>query len=317
MTMRNRRGIALVAALTLTVLLGLLVVGGVAASTMAQRASQLTRSDANAEVAVDYAINTVLAEPERFPLETMLIGERRVYAVVLDGGAGSDVPVAATALPGGAYWLVADAATTGLAQAHRRLNVVASHPWIGPTPAAALTVRGDVRLGAHTVFPLVDSSVETCAPAATADIVQSPGASLIGAVARVSQLAAARDSVTFFLRPAQLAALRGAPTVVRVVGDTTIAGGTFDGILIVNGNITVTGPLVISGLVIAGGRIVANAFSMTLTGAMLAFGGGAGGSPALDLDFATIRYSPCTVEKFLHFASPLRPAGHRAWVELF
>jgi hypothetical protein len=62
MRLHSRRGIALVAALGLMTLLGLMIAGAFAASFLGERSVRLSQSDALLNAGADYAITTVLGE---------------------------------------------------------------------------------------------------------------------------------------------------------------------------------------------------------------------------------------------------------------
>ena len=105
--------------------------------------------------------------------------------------------------------------------------------------------------------------------------------------------------------------------MVRVHGDTTIAGGTFDGLMIVDGALTITGPFAATGLIVARGPIVTTGGGFALTGAMLSFAKPPSGEYALDLGGASIRFSPCVVARAIRRSVTLRPVRERSWSEFF
>jgi hypothetical protein len=119
------------------------------------------------------------------------------------------------------------------------------------------------------------------------------------------------------LAASQLAQLVGDAGVTHVLGDTTIAGGSFTGVLIVEGVITITGPFAATGLVISRGPIVATAGGLRVTGAMMSFAGSSNAQLSMDIGPAAFRYSRCAVASVLRRAIPLRPVRERSWAELF
>jgi hypothetical protein len=314
---RARRGIALVAALTLMTLIAVLVVGGVASSTLAQRNSRLSRTDVELTAATDFAINTVLADPAAFQLATIPFGQPRTFGVASSAD-GVRTELSVTRLPGGVLWIVADGARAGLDEGHRRFNVVARFPVIGPIPAAALTSRGAVSVGGNVAF-LPDTTRDAdCQLPPAADLIVAPSSlvTTVGSV-RIAHRAEADDSSTYFLTQGQLDALRLGVGVTRVRGDTTIAGGSYSGILIVDGNLTIAGPYSLDGMLIVRGRIAARSGGFSLIGAMLVYGGGPGAQMSAEIDGAIVRYSRCTIERVLRIALPPRPASQRGWAEFF
>jgi hypothetical protein len=207
---------------------------------------------------------------------------------------------------------------SGLDQGHRRVNVVASFPMAGNAAGAAIVARGPVSVGPGVTFPSDAGAGPECLESTGIDVLLAPGADLSGATpARTSHSPAAADSATFFLAARQLTALAAAPSLIHVRGDTTIAGGTLDGILIVEGALTIVGPFVANGLIIAGGRVSARAGGLAVTGALMSFAVPADGTPAVELSDASVRYSECTIEHALRSANPPRPVRQRSWAELF
>jgi hypothetical protein len=316
--MRRRNGIALLAALAVMTLIALLVVGALASSTLAQRASRLSHTDALLTAASDYALNSVLADPRGYGLADLPFGESRSFDIPIPDDAGVLVDVAATRLRAGIVWLVADASLAGMDQGHRRINVVARFPLVGRLPGAAIVSRGAVSLGPNVALPSDLSGEPDCSQAGGADILLPPGVDASGADGvRVGHDSKAADSATYYLTARQTTALASAVNVVHVRGDTTIAGGTFDGILIVDGSLTVAGPFAVNGLVIAGGRVDARSGGLVITGALLSFAADAAGDAAIKISDATVRYSGCAVERVLRSASPPHPVHQRSWAELF
>jgi hypothetical protein len=115
----------------------------------------------------------------------------------------------------------------------------------------------------------------------------------------------------------QLAVLDSNAAVVHVHGDTTIAGGTFNGVLLVDGSLTVTGPFRATGLFIARGSIKAIAGGFSLSGAAMAYGSPLRDTTAVEIAHATIQYAPCAIANALRHAVPPRPVRQRGWAELF
>jgi len=115
----------------------------------------------------------------------------------------------------------------------------------------------------------------------------------------------------------QRALVDSSPSIVHVLGDTTISGGTFDGVLVVDGNLTIRGSLAGTGLIIARGTIDVALGSINLTGAMLSFATPPTGRYAIDVADGIIRYSPCTILHAWRRSLSLRSVRHRGWAEVF
>lgn len=316
----RRQGIALLAALAVMTLVALLVVGSVATTTLAQRSSRLAHSDALLTAAADYALNSVLGDPTAYGLADLPFGSARVFSVAVPGPESISTTVSVTRLRGGVLWLVATSTLDGLDQGTRRLNLVAHFPSIGALPSAAIVSRGGVSIASDVAFPADTATEPDCGGRAAADVIVGPTAGVVGsgaAAARVSHQSAATDSSTYFATAVQLASLGGASDFVRVRGDTVIAGGTFAGILLIDGSLTVAGPFTVSGLVIALGHIDARSGGLAVTGGLMSFAAPTDGSPAIDLAGATIQYAGCAAARAFRVAFSPRPVRDRSWAELF
>jgi hypothetical protein len=317
--MHTRRGIALFAALALMALIGLLVAGAVASSTIAQRASRLSFMDAVLTAAADYALNTILADPRGFRLAELALGERATFEISVPDSKDAQVVVGVTRLTGGVLWLVVDASSGGRDQGHRRINLVARFPFVGASPDAAIVARGNVHLGHDVLFQADTSRDPECSTSPAVDVIVAPGAVVSGGDStRATVRAAAADTATYYLTAQQLAVLDGARTIIHVRGDTTITGGGgFEGILIADGSVTISGAYTVTGLIIARGRIEVVGGGFSLTGAILSFANPAGAVPSIELSGAMLRYSPCSVSRALRVALAPHPVRQRSWSEVF
>ncbi|HWH53363.1 MAG TPA: hypothetical protein VN651_17580 [Gemmatimonadaceae bacterium] len=310
-----RRGMALIAALALMTVLGLLIVGAVGSVVVAQRSAELARIDATLDAAADYAIGTVLADPRGYGLADLALGRARSYSIPLvDAGRAA---VSATRLPGGILWLVAALGAGSPDSGRRTMSLVARFPSLGFIPPAAIVARGGVVTTNAVAFSVDTATDPDCGNRSPpAEVVVAPGSSAsLGAGQRVATSSAAGDSASYLLTVAQLAALdSGVPgAVVHVRGDTTIASGAFDGVLIVDGSVAVTGAFALSGLLVARDSVTASS-GLTVRGAMMAFGSS---QVAMRLASGVIEYSPCQIARALRRAARPLPVRGRAWGELF
>lgn len=314
---RPRPGIALFAALSLLTLLAILIVGGVATASLAERSVRASRDDAVLSAGGDYAVNTVLADPVRYGLATLPLGAPTRFSIPTGDVAGSRADVVATRLANDVLWIVADVRGRDDLSAHRRINVVAAFPALVPIPQAVVVARGGVRVGSDVRFTSDSIGDADCRGAAAADLELTPAATLsIADSTRVSRQPRAADSSTYYFGSPVLAALTGR-TVLRTAGDTTLTGGRVDGILIVNGSLTIAGAVQVTGFVVARGPIVATAGVLNLSGAMLSFAPAAPGAWAVDLAHASLRYSRCDIRAAVRGASVLKADRERGWAELF
>jgi hypothetical protein len=311
----RRSGVALAAALGLLALLGILIAGAVASSTAARRAVWLAQSDAVLAASADYALGSVLASWQESLLFDLPLGVPRTVESTIAQTVPVHVGVTTTRLPDDVLWIVGDAWTGGLDQGRRRFGLVARFSVPGGPPPAGIVARGGVSIGAGVLTSIDTSGEADCAAGQGPNVIVAPSSTWTTTDSvRVSVDARAADSATYYLTSRQVASLDSAIGVRRVAGDTTIAGGSYQGILLVDGALRIAKPVVIVGLVIARGPIEASD-SLRLTGAMLSFAS----SPqtAISLSSGTIDYAPCIVARELRRASPPRPVRERSWSEIF
>jgi hypothetical protein len=315
----SRRGVALFAALALIGVLSLVVGGTLAAFRLAARSSGFAQTDAGLTAAADYAINTIVSDARQLGLDTLPLGVPVTVSIDVPGVRVTSAVVTATRLANGIAWIVADVADSSAIGGHRRVNVVAE--WRAPmvTPMSALVSRGDVRVAAGVSFDSDTTGDADCRSSPSRAVTLAPGASLTAPPSVSFNFdARAADTSTYLLSASQLAALAAAgASVTRVTGDTTINGGSFSGILIVNGALTISGPFIASGLIVSQGPIVAISGGLTLTGAMMSFALPPAPQAAIDLGPAVIHYSRCAITAALRRAVALRPVRARSWAELF
>lgn len=294
--------------------LGLLVVGAVGSVVVAQRATELARTDALLDAAAGEGIGKLLADLPAYAVADLPFGRPRAYTISLIDG--RSVLVSATRLPGGVLWLVASAGASGPDSGRRVVNLVARFPSVGPMPPSGLVARGGVVASDGVLFRVDTTSDADCAPASPAsvpDATVGPGATAsLAAGGRSASSRAAADPFEYFLTPPQLAALDSVGVIVHVRGDTTIAGGAFDGVLVADGSILVTGAFALTGVMIAGDSIVASG-GLVVRGAAMAFSR----LTSMRLVGATIEYAPCQIARALRRATRPVPVRGRAWGELF
>lgn len=297
-------------------LAALLIAGSFASLTLAQRSARGARADALLVAAADYALNTIVASPVAYGLADLPYAHTANFAVSIPGSEPVSATVAATRIAAGTIWLVADASLARGDSARRRVNLIVRFRDIGSLPLAPLEARGNVRLARGIPFSTDGATDPDCARA-PANVATGPSGAVTSEDS-VSSLAdpAAADSASFYLTAAQLAALDSAGALQHVRGDTTIASGSFDGIMVVDGTMEITGPWTVHGLVVSRGPIKAASGSIAVTGAMMSFAPPAA-TPAIDLSAGAIVWSPCGVQRALRRALGVRPARQRSWSELF
>ena len=310
-----RRGVALFAALGMTAVIGLLIGGMVASTTLAQRSASATHVDARLNAAADFALGWLIEHQHARGLADLPLGEASVFGSVPTGASGIVATVSATRLPGGVLWLVGET-TTGAAWAgRRRVNLIARWRQMGRVPPAAIVARGNVRLAAGVLVAADTTGDAECRVGANSlHVVTSPAAavtspdSLLIAVDSV-----ALDSGTYLMSARQRSMLDSLPGVLHVTHDTTVSAGHLDGVVVIDGTLVIDGPVMATGLIVARGPIDVRAGSLTATGAVMSFASGL----AIDVAAGAIRYAPCEVARALRRVFQLRPVNGRSWSELF
>jgi hypothetical protein len=307
---------ALVMALTLIALIGLAVAGGLAHTVASQRAAVLSQNAATLDAAADRALGTVLSDAPLYGLASIRLGESRSFELQMAEQSEISATVAVTRLAGDVLWMVAAVASRADTSAERRVNLVARFPSIGVPPPAALMTRGNLVLHDGVRFTADTARESDCAAGAGAAAIVAPGATVsVPSGLRVDTATFARDSAAYYLTQRQLAMLSRAPGVVHATGDTTISGGTLNGILLVDGALTVHGTFAASGLIIARGVIDASGATLTVRGVLLSFA--APSNVSTILTAASVEYSPCVVMNVMRVALSPRVVRSRSWAEFF
>jgi len=316
MTPRARRGVALFGALSLTMIVGLLVAGAVATTSLVQRSWRAERADLALLMDADEALGDVLSRAHGLLLDDAPLGKRIAVSVPVDNTRAS-ASVSVTRLPGGVLWMVSDVYGIGADDGHRRVNLVARFPSILPRMAGAIIARGDVSL-ASDVSITADTDTEfDCEDPVGGVVAVAPDAKVaFDDSSKIVTSARAADSSTYLLTASQRAAVRQTGRIDHVQGDTTIDGGAFDGILIVDGSLTINGPFTATGLIVARGPVVGTG-PIAITGSVRSFSEPAIGKLAIKFSGAAIRYSRCAVERAFRRALDAHPVRQRSWAEIF
>ena len=230
----SRPGIALVSALALLALLGLLLAGAVASATIAQHALHASLADAPLLGAADYAAGAVLGNPQSFGLADLPLQRPQTFDIPVPCVKPALIAsVTATGTSSGLYWLVAKSVSSESDTARRRIGVIARTIWVGPPPSAPFVARGSTSLSPDVVV--------------LADTTGGPDCAVSSAPAPIQTT----DSASLFDGGGRWAALAAASGVRTTAGDTTLTAGTFDGILMVSGNLVIDGPFTMTGLIVA------------------------------------------------------------------
>lgn len=304
---------ALVMALTLIMLLGLAVAGSFASTVALQRAARLSQDAAVLDAAADRALTTVVGDANAYGLASLRLGESRTLDVTMPDTPGILATVSVTRLPVGVLWMVASVTRGRDASYTRRVNLIARFP-TGGAPPAGLVTGGNLLLHDGVRFSVDTAQDADCAVGAAAAAIVGPGATVtVPAGVRVDTAEFARDSAFYHLTQRQIAS--AAAGVVHVAGDTTIDGGAFDGMFIVDGSLVVRGTFVASGLIVVRGGVDASDGALELRGALLVFA--APPNVSTILTAGIIEYSPCVVAHTLRVALSPRVVRLRSWAEFF
>jgi hypothetical protein len=103
--------------------------------------------------------------------------------------------------------------------------------------------------------------------------------------------------------------------VVHATGDLLVDGGSWPGVMLVDGDLRIDGGARLSGLVVVRGRLSIGGAGGRVSGAVLAGGVELGsGLPGAE---AAVVYSPCAVRRALLAVAPARPLPERAWAEVY
>ena len=286
----KRPGIALVAALSLIALLGLLIAGAVAATVAAQRSASASWLDAPLSAASDDALGQMLADPDARDLANLPASTPATFTFDAVGPPAVRTTVTATRLPGDVVWLVADARLVADTLARRRVSVVARFRSAGGAPAAAISHGGSAFL-APDVSMLPDTAGAADCRGGAASIVQTT------------------DSTTLYEAAWQRSALDSTTNVWRIARDTVLGTGSFAGVVVADADLRIDGPFAFTGLMIVRGAL-RSASGLSVTGAIAVHGD-------VNLAGSVIRFSPCAVALALRRGAPLRSVRGRAWAELF
>jgi uncharacterized Zn-binding protein involved in type VI secretion len=104
--------------------------------------------------------------------------------------------------------------------------------------------------------------------------------------------------------------------IIHFTGDAKLTGGSGQGILLIDGDLTEAGNFSFTGIVIARGTVRATGNSNAVIGSILAAAVDLGDAVTL-AGSTNVQYSSCAVAQVLSSTSPLVAARGRAWVNLY
>ena len=104
--------------------------------------------------------------------------------------------------------------------------------------------------------------------------------------------------------------------IIHFTGDAKLTGGTGQGIMLVDGDLTEAGNFTFTGIIIARGTVRATGSSNAVTGMIMAAAVDLGDAVTLT-GSTSLQYSSCAVQQVLSTTSPLVAAKGRGWVNLY
>jgi hypothetical protein len=184
----GRRGVALVAALLMVALLGLLTAGIIAAAGRLRDGSGLAQRDAELVAAAEYALNSTVVNWNGLGLAALTVGMSQSLTVSVPGSPFT-VTVSAIRLQSALYWIVADVPAAD--SSHRRLNLIVRSGAIDLDSIAPIVSAGNVSITAPAIaIGVTAATAATCSAAAEPAIVLGPAAQLTWAAADSSPVLA-------------------------------------------------------------------------------------------------------------------------------
>ncbi len=286
-TVPARPGVALITTLGMTMLLGLLIAGAVAANTLAHRATAAQLDQAPLVAALDVAAAQALAAADSLHLAELEPGSSSAFDIVVSSSAHTRVSATVTAIGLGILWIALDARSLADTTHRRRAGLIARFPLAGVIPPA----------------PVISQDSATISTDTSVGVDTSCGSSSVTSHR-------SSDSTTVYDAEWQRQLLASATGVWRVGRDTTVGAVSYEGILIADGDLTIDGSAELRGLVIAHGRLQVRG-GARVTGALVSQYAG------VEISASQIRYSPCLVGRVLRRAASARTVHGRSWAELF
>lgn len=339
-----RRGTALVAALQFLAVLALMVSGSLFVVRGSRRASDLLLHDARLTGLADAALARELAMWDGTRRARQPVGARDPGSVAAEAGAALRTTVAIVRLSRRLFRIAAEVSLGDAGEERRRVALLVRLHGAPPRgEGAAIVSRGNVAIDG-TVRVLGDTS--TCAPsdsaaplvvvgAAAAVAVNDPRApddtvrwvraswaddigqyapfgngSWSEAMMRADRSFGAGETVTLEQDPNQ--------RVAHALGDLTVEGGAWRGVLLVEGRLRVTGAAYLHGIVIARGGIALDADGVEVDGVLMSAADASGVSPTSVVirRTVTVRASSCAVEYAFAASARVRRVSEHAWSEM-
>ena len=340
----SRRGTALVAALQFLAVLALMVAGSLVVARGSRRASDLLLHDARLTGAADAALAREVAMWDGARRARQSVGSRDPGSASAEFGAGIRTTVAIVRLSRRLFRIAATVSLGDAGEERRRVALLVRLHGAPPrSDGAAIVSRGNVVIDG-TARILEDTS--TCAPADSAAPLVVVGESAtvavndprapddtvrwahagwaddVGAYApfgngswsdaamRAERSFGAGETVTLEQDPKQ--------HVAHALGDLTVEGGAWRGLLLVEGRLRVSGAAYLDGIVIARGGIELDADGIEVEGVLMSAADASGVSPTSVVirRTVTVRASSCAVDYAFAASARVRRVSENAWSEM-
>jgi hypothetical protein len=208
-------------------------------------------------------------------------------------------------------------------------NALGNMPGAVITPTATVTLNGSVSVNGTPAYTTSTAAGDTntyfnyggsnyTALAAMANITlaggnyNGMGPALSGTTCNTASTSNWGDPV----RHSPAAACETYFPIIHVTGNMSATGGTGQGVLLIDGDLTEAGNFTFFGLIIARGTVRSSGNSNSVTGAILAAAVDMGDAVTLSGN-ATTQYSSCAVMQALSAPSYVALAKRRAWVNLY
>jgi len=196
-------------------------------------------------------------------------------------------------------------------------------------PNATTTVNGSVTINGNPPYTTSAAAADTntyfnyggatYTTLASMANITLPGGTYVGMAPALTGAACNKSSTMNWgdpVRHAPAAACEAYMPIIHITGDAHLSGGSGQGILLVDGDLTKSGNFSFTGVVIVRGTIRSSGSNNGVTGVEMAAAVDLGDAVTLS-GSTTIQYSSCAVQQVLSSSSTIGTSKGRAWVNLY
>jgi hypothetical protein len=208
-------------------------------------------------------------------------------------------------------------------------GTLANVPGAVITPTATVTTNGSVVVMGNPPYTTSSAAADTntyfnygsatyTSLAAIADITL-PGGTYTGMAPVVAAGVCQKTLITNWgdpVRHSPAAACESYFPIIHFTGDAKLTGGTGQGIMLVDGDLTEAGSFTFYGIIVARGTVRAAGNGNAVYGAIMAASVDLGDAVTLT-GTTTAQYSSCAISQALYSSATLAMAKGRAWVNLY